>query len=243
MTRLRMAAAVLALTAVAGCGGPSRPPPGPSASPEPRAPAGFVALDEVDPTIRQEIRYHGADNFVGRPIAGYREPLCLLTRPAADALRRARSLARADGRGLRVYDCYRPRRAVDDFVAWGRDLTDQRTKPAYYPRVDKAALFDEGYLGAPSAHSRGSTVDITLDDGAGPVDMGTPFDRFDPLSHTTAAGVSAPALTNRLLLRRYLTSVGFVNYDREWWHYRLADEPFPATYFDFPVARSALPEK
>lgn len=196
-----------------------------------------MSLDRVDPTIRQDIRYHGPHNFVGRPIAGYREPLCVLTRQAADALRRAQALARAGGHGLRVYDCYRPRRAVDDIVAWGRDLGDQRTKAVYYPRVDKAALFDEGYLGVPSAHSRGSTVDVTLD---GPLDMGTRFDYFDPLSHTTNRRITGAARGNRLLLRRYLTSAGFVNYDQEWWHYRLADEAYPRVSFDFPVARDAL---
>ncbi|WP_442934144.1 M15 family metallopeptidase [Micromonospora sp. CPCC 205561] len=264
-----------------GCtrSGPS-PPPAPSspasaASPSvpasPSAPAatprgpGLVVLTDVDPRIRTDIRYAGAHNFVGRPVAGYSEPLCLLTRRAAEALRRVQDAALARGRSLKVYDCYRPQRAADDFVAWAGQPAEQRMKAEFYPRVAKSELFDEGYVGAPTAHSRGSTLDLTLVDVPTPgqppyvpgqplvpctaargqrfadngVDMGTGFDCFDPLAHTDSPRVTGAARENRRLLRQLMSDGGFVNYDREWWHYRYRDEPWPDTYFDLPVARSS----
>ncbi|MEV4493747.1 M15 family metallopeptidase [Micromonospora coxensis] len=263
-------AVVLASTACQRPPGPAptpRPaPPSPGASP---APADFVLLSEVDPTIATDIRYATAHNFVGRPVDGYPEPLCLLTRPAAEALRRVQSAARAQGHSLRVYDCYRPQRAVAHFVRWGADTADQRTKAEFYPRVPKERLFADGYLGAPTAHSRGSTVDLTLEPLATPprashdpgrpltactapadrrfadgsVDMGTGFDCFDPLAHTDDRRVTGAARQHRQLLKRLMAQGGFVNYDREWWHYRYADEPYPQTYFDFPVAVASLPPR
>ncbi|MEV4665802.1 M15 family metallopeptidase [Micromonospora echinofusca] len=252
------------------------PPPAASPTPPPSAPQtsasagtprrpGLVVLTDVDPRIRTDIRYAGAHNFVGRPVAGYAEPLCLLTRPAAEALRRVQDAALARGRSLKVYDCYRPRRAADDFVEWAGQSGEQRMKAEFYPRVAKSELFDEGYLGAPTAHSRGSTVDLTLVDVPTPtqppyapgqplvactapqgqrfadngVDMGTGFDCFDPLAHTASPQVTGVARDNRRLLRQLMTDGGFVNYDREWWHYRYRDEPWPDTYFDVPVARSS----
>ncbi|TDC69032.1 D-alanyl-D-alanine dipeptidase, partial [Micromonospora sp. KC606] len=233
------------------------------------APADFVLLSEVDPSITTDIRYATAHNFLGRPVDGYQEPVCLLTRPAAEALSRVQAAARAHGYGLRVYDCYRPRRAVDDFVRWAKDPADQRMKAEFYPRVAKDRLFADGYLGAPTAHSRGSTVDLTLQPlpvpsdasqapgqplvactepadrrfADGSVDMGTGFDCFDPLAHTDDPRITGAARRHRQLLKRLMTQQGFVNYDREWWHYRYADEPYPDTYFDFPVAVSSLPPR
>ncbi|MEV4467486.1 M15 family metallopeptidase [Micromonospora echinofusca] len=235
-----------------------------SASATPRGP-GLVVLTDVDPRIRTDIRYAGAHNFVGRPVAGYLEPLCLLSRPAAEALRRVQDAALARGRSLKVYDCYRPRRAADDFVEWAGQPGEQRMKAEFYPRVAKSELFDEGYIGAPTAHSRGSTLDLTLVDVPTPtqppyapgqplvsctapkgqrfadngVDMGTGFDCFDPLAHTDSPQVTGAPRDNRRLLRQLMTDGGFVNYDREWWHYRYRDEPWPDTYFDVPVARSS----
>ncbi|EEP69960.1 D-alanyl-D-alanine dipeptidase [Micromonospora sp. ATCC 39149] len=262
----------MAVVAVAvllpGCPAPERPAPTPS-TPTPaesRAPAGFVVLSDLDPSIAVDIRYATAHNFVGRPIAGYREPLCLLTRPAADALRRVQQAARATGHRLKVYDCYRPQRAVSDFVDWAGRPGQERMKAEFYPDVAKSRLFADGYLGAPTAHSRGSTVDLTLVPDPPPeqppyvpgeplvactapagerfadngVDMGTGFDCFDPRAHTADRRVTGAARGNRELLRRLMADAGFTNYPREWWHYRYADEPYPDTYFDFPVARSSL---
>ncbi|WP_208300610.1 M15 family metallopeptidase [Mycobacterium sp. DL592] len=236
------------------------------AQPDPAAPADFVALLDVDPSILQEMRYVTAHNFTGDPVDGYRSPTCILTRQAADALHRAQQDFLERGYSLKVYDCYRPQRAVNDFVAWARDLADQRMKPEFYPRVDKSALFADGYIAEKSGHSRGSTVDLTLValpaaveapyaagqplvDCAAPqdvrfpdnsIDMGTGFDCFDTLAHTLGQRVGGDELKNRLLLKEGLEHQGFVNYDQEWWHFTYQPEPYPDTYFDFPVDPSAL---
>ncbi len=238
-----------------------------AAKPQPKsAPPIFVALDEVDPTILHDIRYITQHNFIGRRIHGYREPLCILTRPAAEALAQAQDAVLALGYSLKVYDCYRPQTAVDDFVRWAERLHDDRMKAEFYPDVDKSQLFEDGYIAARSGHSRGSTVDLTLVDlpaapqplwrpsmGLMPcyapyeerfpdnsVDMGTGYDCFDTLSHTLDPRIQGEARENRLLLKSTLEAAGFTNYANEWWHYTLADEPFPNRYFDFPVSRRAL---
>jgi D-alanyl-D-alanine dipeptidase len=262
---LVVAIAVVALSAGCDRPAPTRPMPAPTAS-EPHAPAGFVVLSDVDPSIRTDIRYAGPHNFVGRPIAGYREPLCVLTWAAADALHRVQTAALARNHTIKVYDCYRPQRAVNDFVAWAKQPGEQQMKAEFYPRVEKSRLFDEGYIGEPTAHSRGSTLDLTLvampplaqpsytpgqplvpctapvderfPDNS--VDMGTGFDCFDPLAHTADPAVTGTARDNRMLLKRLMADAGFTNYPREWWHYSYAPEPYPDTYFDFPVARSAV---
>ncbi len=255
-----LTAVLLALAALLVPASPAR------AKPEPKAPPEFVALSDVDPTIIQEIRYHTAHNFVGEPVDGYRSPMCVLTRDAAEALRRAQWKLLWQGYSLKVYDCYRPQRAVDHFVAWAEDLDDQRMKGEFYPRVDKTQLFEDGYIAARSGHSRGSTVDLTLvrlpawptrpyvpgepltpcfapreerfPDNS--VDMGTGYDCFDTLSHTLDPRITGEQRANRLLLKESLEEVGFVNYASEWWHYSLVSEPFPDTHFDFPVHRRAL---
>ncbi|MGC9665129.1 M15 family metallopeptidase [Planosporangium sp. 12N6] len=230
------------------------------------SPPDLVALSDVDPTILQDIRYATAHNFVGRPITGYQEPLCILTRQAAEALHRVQTAARARGYSVKVYDCYRPQRAVDDFTSWGPKMDDQRTKAEFYPRLDKSVLFHDGYIAGPTAHSRGSTMDLTLVALPAPaqrpyvpgeklapctapqaqrfpdnsVDMGTGFDCFDSLAHTLDPRVTGPARDNRLLLKQLMGDAGFTNYDQEWWHYSLRNEPYPHTYFDFPVARAAV---
>ena len=223
------------------------------------APSGFVALEDVDATIQQDMRYRTRHNFVGRRIRGYRDPVCILTRPAADALKTAQAALRPQGYTLKVYDCYRPQRAVDHFVRWARRTRDQRMKREFYPRVDKSRLFDDGYIAERSGHSRGSTVDLTLvrlparaqprwdgslrpcysrrrfpDNG---VNMGTGYDCFDTLAHTLDPRIKGRARANRLLLKRTLEAAGFENYENEWWHYTLAGEPYPDRYFDFPVER------
>lgn len=224
-------------------------------------PNGFVSLRDVDPTILHDIRYYTAHNFVGVRIDGYRAPSCILTRPAARAVRKVQREMLAQGYTLKVYDCYRPQRAVDHFVRWARDLADQRMKPEFYPRVDKTRLFEDGYIAEKSGHSRGSTVDLTvvklppryqrpyvpgerLVDCAAPnrfpdntVDMGTGYDCFDTLSHTDDPRITGAARAHRQLLKEAMAKAGFRNLPEEWWHFTLNNEPYPDTYFDFPVTR------
>lgn len=233
----------------------------------PTAPEEFVALPTVAPTIIQEIRYLTPHNFVGEPIDGYDQPLCILTRPAARALQRAQSKLLRQGYSLKVYDCYRPQRAVDHFVRWAKDLTDERMKPEFYPQVDKSRLFTDGYIAEKSGHSRGSTVDLTIvklpakptppyfpgeklvpcyapqgerfRDNS--VDMGTGYDCFDTLSHTDDPRIQGGQRANRQLLKSTLADAGFTNLPEEWWHFTHKPELFPDTYFDFPVSwRSVL---
>jgi D-alanyl-D-alanine dipeptidase len=198
---------------------------------------GFANVADMAPSIVVDMRYFGERNFVGRHIDGYEQPVCLLTRAAADALANVqRDLAPA-GLGLQVFDCYRPVRAVANFVRWGRDLSDQRMKREFYPDVDKRNLFRDGYISNRSGHSRGSTVDISLvrlADGA-ELDMGSPFDFFGTKSWPSDRTVSEEARANRRLLAMAMQRRGFRPYDKEWWHFTLAREPFPETYFDFPV--------
>ncbi|TDU79374.1 D-alanyl-D-alanine dipeptidase [Streptomyces sp. KS 21] len=206
------------------------------------APPGFVALAEVDPTIGQDIRYATADNFTGAVVDGYEEPVCLLARPAAEALRRAQRELLPRGYSLTVYDCYRPQRAVDSFVRWAADPQDQSTKAEFYPDIDKERLIPDGYIAEKSGHSRGSTVDVTLVrlPLRRPVDMGTPFDLFDPLSHTDNPRITGAARANRQLLGRTLAAQGFVNLPEEWWHFTFKPEAFPDSAFDFPVSVASI---
>lgn len=185
------------------------------------------------------MRYAGARNFVGRPIAGYEANLCLLTEEAAAALALVQRDLAASGRGLKVFDCYRPARAVADFVAWARDLEDQATKTEYYPNVAKDQLFAQGYIAERSGHSRGSTLDVTLIDLAtgAELDMGTAYDFFDPRSWPSDTSVSVEAQANRRALRDAMVARGFRPLREEWWHFTLEGEPHPQTYFDFPVTR------
>ncbi|MET9863594.1 M15 family metallopeptidase [Streptomyces smyrnaeus] len=232
----------------------------------PKAPEEFVALRDVAPTIRQDIRYFTEHNFVGERIDGYRRPMCIVTEDTAKALARAqRSLLRR-GYTLKVYDCYRPQRAVDHFVRWAKDLDDEKMKREFYPRVEKNRLFEDGYIAEKSGHSRGSTVDITVVElPAKPtrpyrpgeplvpcyapqeerfpdnsVDMGTGFDCFDTLSHTDDPRITEEQRANRQLLKTTLERQGFTNLPEEWWHFTHKPETFPDTYFDFPVSRHSL---
>jgi zinc D-Ala-D-Ala dipeptidase len=201
-------------------------------------PPSFVDAATVVPGLIVEARYAGSHNFVGRPIDGYEAPRCLLTRPAADALAGvARELA-PRGFVIKVFDCYRPARAVANFVRWAQDLNDTAGKVEFYPQVDKRTLFRDGYISPRSGHSRGSTVDLTLArmDGR-ELDMGTPFDFFSPRSWAAATDIGSEAKANRALLTTAMRHHGFRPYPKEWWHFTLAREPFPATYFDFPVRR------
>lgn len=201
------------------------------------APSPFVDAATRVRNLAVEMRYAGRENFVGRPVAGYEAPRCLLTPQAAAALARAAAELARDGLGLKVFDCYRPLRAVADFAAWARDPADTRMRAAYYPDVDKRDLFRLGYIAERSAHSRGSTVDLTLVGlaDAADRDMGTPFDRFSADSAPGSTRIAAPARANRQRLRTAMGRAGFAPYAAEWWHFTLRREPFPRRAFDLPV--------
>ncbi|MGR8011738.1 M15 family metallopeptidase [Streptomyces hypolithicus] len=264
-------ATLLAVTAIspAPASSASPAPPAPRASqakPEPKAPREFVSLRSVAPTVIQEMRYTTAHNFVGQPVDGYRQPVCILTRPAAEALRAAQTRLLRRGFSLKVYDCYRPQRAVDHFVRWAKDLEDEAMKGEFYPLVNKSRLFADGYIAERSGHSRGSTVDLTIvqlppkptepwapGDRLVPcyalksdrfpdnsIDMGTGYDCFDTLSHTDDPRIKGAQRANRQLLKKLLGEHGFVNLPEEWWHFTFKPEPFPDTYFDFPVTRRSV---
>jgi D-alanyl-D-alanine dipeptidase len=199
-------------------------------------PAAFVDAATVVPGLVVEMRYAGAHNFVGRPIDGYEAPHCLLTRAAANALAAVAADLKPQGLVPKVFDCYRPARAVANFVHWARDLKDQKMRAEFYPYVDKRTLFRDGYIATHSGHSRGSTMDLTLAKSDGTeLDMGTHFDFFSPRSWTADRSVSAQAHADRLLLATAMRRRGFYGYSREWWHFTLRGEPFPRTYFDFVV--------
>lgn len=198
---------------------------------------GFVNVAEVVPDARFDIRYFTGENFVGVQIDGYEAPRCYLTQPAAEALKAVATQADARGLGLLIFDCYRPARAVAHFARWASDLQDEAHKATYYPDIAKSELFREGYIAERSGHSRGSTLDLTLFDRATgkPLDMGTPFDLFDTRSWTDSPAVTPAQRANRDVLQTLMRQNGFKGFDKEWWHFTLADEPFPDTYFDFPV--------
>jgi D-alanyl-D-alanine dipeptidase len=198
-------------------------------------PAAFVDAATVVPGLAVEMRYAGDNNFVGVPIEGYEKPVCLLTRPAARALAEVARDLEPRGLKLKVFDCYRPKRAVAHFLRWAQAINDLKNKSAYYPDLAKRRLFSDGYIAAHSGHSRGSTVDITLLGKAGELDMGTPFDFLSPRSNTLNPAIRGEAQKNRLLLLLAMERRGFRAYDKEWWHFTLRGEPFPETAFDFPV--------
>ena len=200
-------------------------------------PEGFVLVGEAIPDALLDIRYYTTYNFVGARIDGYEAPVAVLTREAADALKLVRDDMKAQGLRLVIYDAYRPQRAVDHFARWAEDITDTRMKAVFYPDVDKADLFEKGFIARRSGHSRGSTVDLTLlDEATGKLlDMGGPFDFFGELSHPDYAGVTAQQHENRMLLQSAMMKQGFKPLSTEWWHFTLVDEPYPKTFFDFPV--------
>ena len=225
-------------------------------------PPDFVYLSQVAPSIVQDIRYAGDYNLVGRPIAGYDAPECILTKQAAKALAAAQEELENIGLTLRVYDCYAPQRATDSLLAWSKDPSDQVMKNAFYPRVEKSQLFALGFLDLKSAHARGSSVDITVERlplrnlpsyakgdtlyscvGAfrdryhdGSLDMGTTFDCMDELSRTDA-DVGALAESHRQTLETIMHEHGFAGEKAVWWHYTLRWEPYPKTYFNFPIEK------
>jgi zinc D-Ala-D-Ala dipeptidase len=200
-------------------------------------PADFVDAATVIPDLVLEMRYAAAHNFVGKPIDGYERPVCLLTGEAAQALALVQADLKSSGFGLKVFDCYRPQRAVAHFVRWAKDSADTAGKSEFYPDVEKRYLFALGYIAQRSGHSRGSTVDLTLvhrADGT-ELDMGTGFDLFSTKSWLWDKSVGAQAQRNRATLAAAMRRRGFAPYSKEWWHFNLRDEPFPDRYFDFPV--------
>ena len=224
---------------------------------------GFVYLHEIDPTILVSLRYNSNENFVGKPVNGYKKSVVILTKQAAQALKKAHDAFKKDGYQLVVYDAYRPQQAVDHFMCWSLAIKDQLKKLQYYPRVNKADVFKLGYVAERSGHSRGSTIDLTiiesgkklhevkesdrmlldgytikfLDDGT--VDMGSSFDLFDVASHFENDVVQEKYKKLRIYLKQVMENHGFKNYAEEWWHFTLKNEPFPAysneSYFNFPV--------
>ena len=224
-------------------------------------PYDMVDIERVIPTALLDIRYYGPHNFVGEKVDGYLAPKCLITRTAAESLAKVQRELSEMSLSLKIYDCYRPQRAVDHFVRWAQDVHDIKTKGEFYPTVDKRNLFRDGYIASKSGHSRGSTVDLTIvplptpkQDTYNPgqplvacfssaeerfrdntIDMGTGFDCFHELSHPGSLRVGHQQRVNRLLLKSLMDKQGFRNYDKEWWHFTLRDEPYPDTYFDFPI--------
>lgn len=209
------------------------------ASAAPQLPKGFVYLDEVVPQLQVELRYAGSHNFVGDRIDGYLSQRPIITRQAALALKKVQEELRPFGLGLKVFDAYRPQRAVDHFVRWAKDLKDTRTKSEFYPQVNKEHLFRDDYIAYKSGHSRGSTIDLTIvaldDKEARELPMGTAFDFFGPQSWPEHKNIPAEQRAHRMLLQALMKKHGFKPYPKEWWHFTLANEPYPETYFNFPV--------
>ena len=204
--------------------------------------SGFVLLSDYVPGIIQEIRYFSTYNFIGDRIDGYEEPIALMTKEAARALQQVAGEMAAWGMRLKVFDAYRPATAVKHFVLWGIDDLDLRMKPFFYPDLDKEDLFAKGYIASQSTHSRGSTIDLTLLDmtTGKEVDMGSPFDLFSEASHPDYRGITDEQYANRMILQDAMVRNGFKPIDCEWWHFTLEDEPYPDTYFDFPVSSQYL---
>jgi len=224
-------------------------------------PSGFTYLPDVDPSIIVEMRYYTMHNFVGSPIIGYDTPQCILTVQAAQALKAIQATLLAQNMSLKVYDCYRPQMAVDEFVLWSSN-PDTLMKDEFYPDLDKDQLFPGGYIAANSSHTRGSTVDLTIVPlPPGPqstyergdaltacyaptekrfldnsLDMGTGFDCFSPIANTNSTQINSTQMQNRMLLQGAMIGGGFDDYIYEWWHFTLANEPYPDTYFNFPIA-------
>jgi D-alanyl-D-alanine dipeptidase len=199
---------------------------------------GFVNLGEAVPDILLDIRYYTSFNFIGERIDGYEEPTALMTREAARALKGASDEAMEQGFRLKVFDAYRPQKAVDHFIRWAADPGDIRTKAYFYPDLDKSQVIPQGYVAEHSGHSRGSTIDLTLFDMATQqdLDMGGTFDFFGERSHPDYTGVSAEQHENRMLLQQLMVKHGFRPIAEEWWHFTLENEPWPDTYFTFPVS-------
>ena len=202
----------------------------------------FVLLSEAVPDAILEIRYYSTYNFVGDRIDGYEEPLAFLTKEAAAALKEVSDELVAKGYRLKIFDAYRPQMAVTNFMNWALDTEDTRMKEYFYPELEKDVLFPQGYIAEHSGHSRGSTVDLTLFDmkTEREVDMGGTFDYFGELSHPDYTDITEEQYANRMILREAMLNHGFKPLPEEWWHFTLENEPFPDTYFTFPINSDSL---
>ncbi len=226
-----------------------------------KKPQDFVYLKDIDSSIIQDMRYAGYHNFVGHPLPGYDKATCILTQKAAEQLKTIQQQLKPLGYSLKVYDCYRPQKAVDFFIIWSQDIKQQSMKAEFYPDVNKEDVFKLGYVAAQSSHSRGSTMDLTIvklpahtepmyhqnqplvscyapypqryRDNS--IDMGTGYDCFDQLAHPDNTNISSQEYLNRSFLNYWMTKYGFVGFDTEWWHFTLKDEPYPGTYFNFDI--------
>ena len=200
-------------------------------------PDGFEYITDVVPDVVLEIRYYSTYNFVGTRVDDYVSPVAIISKEAADALKLANDTLRGQGYALKVFDAYRPQGAVSHFMRWAADEHDLLTKDYFYPEIEKSRLIPEGYIAERSGHSRGSTVDLTIIDmkTGKELDMGSPFDFFGEISHHGTALITKEQAGNRLILKTAMEKAGFKPYDEEWWHYTLIDEPYPDTYFSFPV--------
>ncbi|REH43942.1 D-alanyl-D-alanine dipeptidase [Tenacibaculum gallaicum] len=200
-------------------------------------PKGFSYIKDVAPTIQGELRYCYNNNFMGVPVNGYEENILITTTSTAKALKKVQDELASKNLGLKIFDAYRPQTAVNHFVKWARVLNDTVMKEQYYPEVNKRYLFKQGYIASKSGHSRGSTVDLTIVNlkTGEELDMGSPFDFFGISSHITYENLTDGQKKNRTLLQKTMRKYGFRSYIKEWWHFTLRGEPFPKTYFDFPV--------
>ena len=205
-------------------------------------PPGFTLLRDSIPDLVVEMRYAGSANFMGRKVTGYTDPIAIGTTALAQQLKKVQAELKPFGLGLKIFDAYRPQRAVNDFIQWSKNTGDTLTKRRYYPELAKSKLFEMGFIASKSGHSRGSTVDLSLVYLTGKnkgqeMDMGGPWDFFGALSYFNYSQISEEQKANRSLLRKQMTANGFRPYDKEWWHFTLNEEPFPQTYFDFPIER------
>ena len=197
----------------------------------------FVYLKDIMPNLRSDLRYYGSNNFIGKPIEGYINPKCILSKEAATALKKVQDELERLGFGLLVYDAYRPQMAVDHMIRWSQVPEDISMKVQFYPNIDKKDLFAKGYISAKSGHSRGSTVDLTIVSLKTKqiLNMGSPYDLFDDISGLETNQITKNQKSLRSLLKRRMEKHGFQSYEKEWWHFTLKDEPYPDTYFNFPI--------
>lgn len=200
-------------------------------------PDGFDYVTNHIPDAVIELRYFGNNNFIGRPIDAYNKNVSILSTEAIVALKNVQDELKQYNLGIKIFDGYRPQQAVDHFVRWAKVLNDTLTKQKFYPRVAKKDLFKEGYIASKSGHTRGSTIDMTLVDltTEKELDMGSPWDFFGPESWVANVDLTQQQRANRMLLQTVMRKHGFKHYAKEWWHFTLANEPFPETYFDFPI--------
>lgn len=196
----------------------------------------FVDVSQEIPTIMLDVRYASSDNFIGRPITGYKAAKIYFSHEASAALKIIQAELKSEGLSLKIFDAYRPQRAVDDFVRWAADPSDIKTKDKYYPEIKKDRIIPDGFVAEKSGHSRGSTLDLTIVDAQGnEMDMGSGWDYFGAKSHALYKGITLEQQANRQKLRELMIRHGFKPYDEEWWHFTLVDEPYPDRYFDFEI--------